>query len=147
MYHNLTILNNENEYRQFYINYYCNTDIITHYGIRVSFKPDQFEHAFFSSKLRHKKDKSIFNTERAKRITWVKKVLEDQNVPIYQGWDSKKKIHDATRRVALVTPDGYVVVIRFITKNHARFVTAYLIDNPSVLKKIQAGPLANLAEF
>lgn len=144
MYHNLTILKNQAEYRQFYIDYYCNNEITTHYGVNVSFKPDQFEHAFFSSSSRTTPDKSIFNTDRAKRITWIKKVLQDCEIPVYQGWDSKKKRHDVTRRVALVTPDGYVVVLRLIKPNHARFVTAYLIDDSSVLRKIQAGPLAIL---
>ena len=144
MYHELTILNNENEYRQFYIDYYYNNEIITHYGVKVSFKRDQFEHVFFSSSSRRNPDKSIFNVERAKRITWIKKVLQDPSVPVYQGWDSKNKRHDSTRRVALVTPDGYVVVLRLIKTNHARFVTAYLIDDTSVLRKIQAGPLAVL---
>ena len=142
MYYNLTILKNEDEYRQFYLNYYCTAEIKAHYGIKVFFKPDQFEHAFFSSSSRRKQDKSIFNMERAKRITWIKKVLEDPKIPIYQGWDSKRKKYDSNRRVSLVTPDGYVVVIRFITDNHARFVTAYLIDDQAVLRKIQSGPLA-----
>ena len=46
-----------------------------------------------------------------KRILWIKQVLQDNNIPIYQGHNSKTK-SDKSRRVSLLTPDGYVVVIR-----------------------------------
>lgn len=144
MYHTLLKMNNEMDYKNYYINNYCSCEIYTHYGLKVNFKNSDFEHAFYSSKSRRLKDKSLFSRERAERIAWIKKALQDKNLTLYDGWDSTKKRYDPRRRVSLVTPDGYVVVIRLIKPNEGRFVTAYVIDSPRVLSKIQGGPISHL---
>lgn len=144
MYHTLLKMNNETDYKNYYINNYCNCGIYTHYGLRVNFKDSDFEHAFYASQSRREKDKSLFSRERAERIEWIKKALQDKNLTLYDGWDSKKKRYDPRRRVSLVTPDGYVVVIRLTKPNEGRFVTAFVIDNPDVLSKIQGGQISNL---
>ncbi|KMN54687.1 hypothetical protein KUV96_01910 [Bacillus velezensis] len=136
----------ESEYRQIYIDEYCKEPIVSCDGYIVKFPIHQFAHAFFKNKSRRAKDKLLFSEERAWRILWIKKVLQDNSLTYYAGWDSSKKRYDHTRRVTLVTPDGYVVVIR-ITNNKtkdASFVTAYLIDDPKVEKKIKASPIWNL---
>lgn len=51
-------------------------------------------------------------------------------MPLYAGWDSKRKRYNHTRRVYLVTDDGYVVVLRIVNATKAVFNTAYLINNP-----------------
>lgn len=142
-YGSLTVLNTEAEYRQFFNEEYCNKVIFTHDGIEVKFRPEHFNHAFFKNASRRAKDKSLFSRERAERITWIKQALQDTNLTLYAGWDSKKKRYDHTRRVCLVTPDGYVVVLRIISDTNAVFNTAYLIDNPDVEAKIKGSPIWN----
>ncbi|QPA31640.1 hypothetical protein [Thermaerobacillus caldiproteolyticus] len=143
LYSDLLILDSEADYKQYYIEEYCNKDIYTHDGIKVKFPPNQFEHSFFESANRRQKDKSIFSRERAERLSWIKKVLNDPSLQLYAGWDSKKRRYDHTRRVCLVTPDRYVVILRMINPRLASFVTAYVIDNDDNLAKIKASPIWN----
>ncbi|WP_078379174.1 hypothetical protein [Sutcliffiella halmapala] len=143
LYSELLILGGESDYRGIYHKEYCNVDIYTHDGFKVSFPPNQFDHAFFKNQSRRKKDKSIFCADRSKRILWIKKVLSDASLTYYAGWDSKKRKYDQDRRVTLITPDNYVVVLRIKSRQAmtASFVTAYLIDDPDVERKIKSSPL------
>ncbi|GAB6179936.1 hypothetical protein JCM14036_12550 [Desulfotomaculum defluvii] len=143
MYAPLIELANEEEYRQYYKEKYCREGVFTHDGLLVRFRPDQFGHAFFVSQDRRISDKSIFSKDRALRIGWIKKALADPSLIMYAGWDSKKKRYDHTRRVCLVTPDSYVIVLRLASDKVAIFVTAYIIDDPVVEDKIKSGPLWN----
>lgn len=138
-------LDTEEEYRQHYYDNYCSKPIVTHYGVTVSFDSTTFEHAFYGRTSVRQDVKDIFDTNRAKRINWIKKVLEDPQIPVFQGWNSRRKCYDPMRRVSLVTPDGYVVVIRFTDRqqNLAKFVTAYVVDDINVLNKIQSSPQIN----
>lgn len=140
-YGSLTVLATEVEYRQFFNEEYCSKVILTHDGIEVKFRPEHFDHAFFKNASRHARDKSIFSRERAERITWIKQALLDKSLTLYAGWDSRKKRYDHTRRVCLVTPNGYVVVLRITSKSTAVFNTAYLIDDPDVESKIKGSPI------
>jgi hypothetical protein len=141
LYSELLFLKTENEYKNHYIEEYCNKVIHTHDGIEVKFRPEKFSHAFFKNASRKNKDKSIFSMERAQRINWIKKVLQDEELHIYAGWDSSKKKYDHTRRVCLVTNDGYVVVLRMAKPSLGIFVTAYLIDDDEVKRKIESSPI------
>ncbi len=71
-------LKTQEEYKKYYIKEYCNKQIYTFSGILVKFYKNQFEHAFFESANHQKRDKSIFSIERAKRMKWIKEVLEDK---------------------------------------------------------------------
>lgn len=53
----------------------------------------------------------------------------------------REKRHDFSHRASLITPDGYVVVIRKINDSKATFVTAYVIDDLSVFDKIKSNPI------
>ncbi|MEK6452633.1 hypothetical protein [Caldifermentibacillus hisashii] len=141
LYDELLVLGSEAEYKSYYIREYCNQEIYTHDGIRVKFRPERFEHAFFESKSRKRSDKSIFSWKRAERISWIKKVLTDKELTIYAGWDKKRKKYDHSRRVCLVTPDGYVVVVRYQNPHTAIFVTAFVIDDPIVENRIKSSPV------
>ncbi|MBJ6362164.1 hypothetical protein ACFOQM_12760 [Paenibacillus sp. GCM10012307] len=141
MYSPLVQLDDELQYRELYNKIYCKETIYTYDGYVVSFSPKTFDHAFFSSSNRRVRDKSIFNTERATRILWIKKVLEDATLTLYAGWDTTRKKYDASRRVCLVTDDGYVVVLRKASKIKFIFVTAYVIDSDEVKQKIMASPI------
>ncbi|MFA1643514.1 hypothetical protein AB5N96_11665 [Chryseomicrobium imtechense] len=131
------------EYKKVFEEEYCNQEVFTFDGIKVGFHPDMFEHAFYKNANRRKGDKSIFCFERAKRMRWIRKVLLDDDLTIYQGWDSKKKAASPDRRVCLVTPDGYVVIIALNRKNnkYARFITAYICDDVSVINKVKSNPI------
>lgn len=140
MYCEFLSLATESEYREYFIENYCNRRIYNHLGILVRFYPDVFDHAFFRSSNRFCKDKAIFCMERAKRMKWIKQALNDDTLYIYEGWDSKKKRYDNTNKVTLVTPDGYVVVLRMVREKQAKFITAYIIDDDDVEDKIKKSP-------
>lgn len=91
IYKDLLILHSEAEYKKVYEEEYCNQEIVTHDGILVRFYPERFEHAFFTSSNRKKADKSIFSTERAQRIRWIRDILLDSSIPVFSGYDKKKR--------------------------------------------------------
>lgn len=140
MYSDLLNLDSQSDYEELYKLNYCQREIRTHDGHLVKFRPEEFNHAFFCNADRRTGDKSIFSTDRAKRIMWIEKVLKDPSLCIYAGWDSKKKRYDHSRRVTLVTSDGYVVVLR-VGKGCLIFVTAYIIDDPKVKTLIMSSPI------
>ncbi len=132
-------LNNELDYKEYYILNYCKQKIFTYSGIEVKFYEDQFEHAFFESKQYKKRDKSIFSWERAKRMDWIKNVLLDSNAELYVGWDRDKKKYNENRRVSIISEDNYVVILNIINNKKAKFITAY---NASIsnARKIRSAP-------
>lgn len=116
-------------YKNIYKKFYCKKTISTFDGINVKFYVSNFEHAFYESESRKKKDKSIFSYKRANRIYWIKWVLENPNAELYIGYNSKIKSYDKSRRVAVYV-ENYVVIIgldRFNSKK-AKFITAYIAD-------------------
>ena len=129
------------EYRSHFEKQYCKEALMTHQGILVHFYPENFDHAFYKNSDRKSRDKSVFSIERAERIDWIAEVLRDVDITIYAGWISAKKRNDFNSRVSLVTADGYVVVIRKINESKAKFVTAYVIDDESVVPKICSNPV------
>lgn len=141
MYRDLCILSTETEYRQLFNETYCESSIITHQNLAVSFYPEMFDHAFFSRSDRRSDVKDVFDQDRVQRILWIKDVLQDSSIPIYQGYNTKKKKPEPRAKVSLLTPDGYVVIIRIEKEGKARFQTAYVINDNSVQKKIESNPI------
>jgi hypothetical protein len=127
------------EYRQIYIDEYCNVTvpIVTLDGIHVKFYPERFDHAFFESQNWEKGDKSIFSQERAERILWIKDALTDASAVLKLGWDKYSKSYSNDRRVAIVKGD-YVVIIDLQSPNKGKFNTAYIANNS--IGKILGGP-------
>lgn len=132
-------LHSEQEMRQMWSDEYCTQAIYTFDGIRVQFYSEMFDHCFYESANRHKKDKSILSLNRLEKIFWIKDTLQDPAATLKQGWDSKKKIYDNQRRVAMVKGD-YVVIIVIYAEKKARFITAYQIEDSENLKKFVEGP-------
>jgi len=120
----------EQDCRIIFENVYCNKDnpIITFDDIAVEFYSDDFRHAFYESNNWKKKDKSVFSVERAKRIMWIKEALQDKSADLRKGWDKKLQSYDNTTRVAIVV-GKYVVIIKLIKPNKAKFITAFWADN------------------
>lgn len=137
----LVFYTNIEEYRQHFIVNYCDGDALvqTFDGIQVYFYPDMFEHAFFESSDR-RGSKDVLSTKRAERIDWIKSVLQDASAELYEGYDSKNKNYDNSRRVAIITEDDYVVIIRFVKGIKAKFVTAYVADSGDTARKIRTSP-------
>ncbi|MBK5242371.1 hypothetical protein [Clostridium sp.] len=129
------------EYRQHFIENYCDASSPTQTfdGIQVYFYSDMFDHAFFESSDR-RGSKDVFSTKRAERIDWIKSVLQDEYAELYEGYDSKSKTCDNSRRVAIITEDDYVVIIRFTKGIKAKFVTAYVADSGHTATKIRTSP-------
>jgi len=131
-------LQSENEYRLYFENNYCQKEIYTFDGIRVFFPKEAFNHAFFDSGNRRKKDKSVFSRNRAERLSWISVVLWDDSAELYFGWDNKRKCVDYNRRVTIVKRD-YVVIIKLRNKKKAFFITAF-IATQQTLNKIRLNP-------
>jgi hypothetical protein len=114
----------EVELREVWRKEYCEQDIITFDNVQVKFYEDMFDHAFFESADRVKKDKSILSLNRLQKIHWIKETLQDKDAILKKGWDAKSKTYFKDRRVAIVK-GNYVVIIRFTGLLKAKFVTAY----------------------
>lgn len=79
----------------------------------------------------------MFSTKRAERIDWIKSVLQDDSAELYVGYDSKNKTYDSNGRVAIITEDDYVIIIRFIKDTNAKFVTTYVADSGRTATEIR----------
>lgn len=114
----------ELEMRKLWKKEYCLADIETFDGVKVKFYEDMFDHCFYESDNRKKKDKSILSLNRLEKMLWIKDTLQDGTAILKKGWDTKEKEYFKDRRVAIVK-DNYVVIIRFTGVLKAKLVTAY----------------------
>ncbi len=70
---------------------------------RVYFAATKFGHVFYESTARDGL-KDHFSPVRAQRIDWIKATLEHPQATLFEGWNSKARQYDASRRVAVVYP-------------------------------------------
>jgi hypothetical protein len=105
----------------------------------VKFHPEMFNHAFYESYNRQKRDKSILSLNRCQKILWIKDTLEDPSACLKQGWDRDKKRYVKERRVALVK-NNYIVIIQLVTLKEARFISAYEVNDSQNVARILASP-------
>jgi hypothetical protein len=117
---------------------YCAGPIPTFDGIMVRFDRRDFLHLFFESSKRDG-NKDSFSTRRAERIDWIKAALQDPEAELFQRYDNKRKVCRPDRRVCVVSGD-YVVIIVLTAAKKAKIVTAFVIDDPEVLKSLKASP-------
>ncbi|UJH90558.1 hypothetical protein LZ575_17485 [Antarcticibacterium sp. 1MA-6-2] len=131
----------EQELREIWHSTYCagNVTIFTLDGVLVKFYEDQFDHCFYESANRKQRDKSILSLNRLEKIYWIKDTLEDPEAILKSGWLRDKQTYNHSRRLALVK-ENYVVIIRFIKAERAKFVTAYEINDDESLEKINESP-------
>ena len=115
---------------------YCTNDICTFDNVKVRFYEDMFDHAFYESADRKKKDKSILSYNRLEKIYWIKEALQDNSAILKQAWNNDSKEYFKDRRVAIVK-GNYVVVIRFTGILKAKFVTAFEKED---ISNILSGP-------
>ena len=121
----LLLLPDEVDYRAHFRANCCGT-VITHDGIEVKIRHKDFDHCCFGSSMKND-IKDFFSTARAERIEWIAAALQDATLPMYVGWNRKKKVEDPSRRVTVVLPD-FAVIIGLTKPDRAVFVTAYVID-------------------
>lgn len=127
-------------YRAHYERTLCRGGIVTHDGIPVFFRKEEFDHAFFESSGR-RGENDVFSPDRAMRMDWIAAALVDRQAPRFQGWNKKRNCCDPTRRVTVVIDDFVVVIALRLTKEKtlkATFVTCYCADNS--IGKIKASP-------
>lgn len=129
----------EAKLREIWRTEYCEQEIRTFDNIIVQFYESMFDHCFFESANRFKKDKSILSYNRLEKIYWIKDALQDPDAVLKIGWDAKTKSYDNSRRITLVK-DNYIVVIIIFSETKARFVTAYEINEEENLEKILKSP-------
>lgn len=125
-------------YRGFYYSTYCVNPIITHDGISVRFRKNSFAHIVQESSKRDGV-KDTLSPERAKRLGWIKLALQDPNLELKAGWDSKKKIHDHKRRVTVMV-DNFVVVLSITAATKAEFITCFVADDTRTQQKLLQAP-------
>lgn len=120
------------EYRQHFLSEYCLTPLETFDSNTVTFRPEDFGHAFFKGDF----VRDRFSWPRAERIDWIAKALRDPAAELSPGWVQSRQSYDYNRRVCFVAGE-YVVVIKFVASGQARFVTAYPADGrtPRLLKE------------
>ena len=135
-------LPSESEYRKYFETYYCSTSpILTWDGLPVMFYPDMFDHAFYKRAVKNwRAPKSTLALDRCDRMPWIKAILMDSSIPPRVGYDKAKNCNDSRSRIAFLSQENYLVVIRN-DGTKWRFVTAYLVDNDDTAKKIQASPI------
>ncbi len=136
----LVIYTTEAEYRTHFINKYVGQAncITTFDGVMVRFFRENFNHAFFTSRSRKFSRKDQFDRGRAERIDWIKHVLEDPAMEGYQRLMPNGKV----RRITLEPTTPYAVIIQIDPKNptQARFITAYVVNSRSALRKMRSNP-------
>lgn len=136
----------ENDYRQHYLREYCRQQVFTADGIRVYFKPDRFNHAFYESNPGSGRKES-FSEVRAERIDWIKETLANAKADLYLGWNKYTKAYENHRRVSVVYDDFVVVIELSLTSSgalKANFVTCYEADRS--INKIRKAPSWNLED-
>jgi len=138
----LLTLPTEADYKQFFIDNYCTPSPISTWDcLPVMFYPDMFEHAFYKRRVKQwKAAKDCLDMDRCLRMSWIKDVLLDSTIIPRQGYDKATGKNDNSRRVALVSKEKYVVIIRD-DGTKWRFVTAYLVDNTDTYDKLMASPI------
>lgn len=129
----------ELELRKIWSEVYCDQKIETFDGIEVQFFKKMFDHCFYESANRKKKDKSILSLNRLEKIYWIKEALQDPETTLKKGWDRKVKSYKDSRRLTLVK-GNYIVVILLFSKTKARFITAYEVNDDRNLEKILNSP-------
>jgi len=129
----------EAELREIWSETYCEKVIVTFDKIVVKFYSEMFDHCFFESDDRLKKDKSLLSFNRLEKIYWIKEALEDPDAILKQGWISKLKSYDNNRRVTIVK-GNYIVVIQIYADKKARFITAYEVNDNKNLELILNSP-------
>ncbi|MBC8554018.1 MAG: hypothetical protein H8D23_30780 [Candidatus Brocadiales bacterium] len=131
----------EEELRGIWKTTYCDEEkpIFTFDSIHVIFRESMFDHVFYESHDRKRRDKSIFSLNRCQKILWIKDTLEDSTAILKQGWDRDAKKYIKNRRVAFVK-NNYIVIIQFISKKMARFISAYEMQGEENIAKILGSP-------
>ena len=136
----LLICENEEKYLEYYRKEYCRKGVVTFDGIRVYFKESRFFHAFYESSNRNGV-KDTFSQTRALRMGWIRATLENVDSGLFQGWDSKKKRYDPSRRVCVVYEEFVVILEMRLKRNgalKAEFVTCFQARNS--IGKIKNSP-------
>lgn len=137
-------LSSESEYQKYFVDNYCNTSpILTWDGLPVMFYPEMFFHAFYKRTAKNwRAPKSTLDPDRCQRMPWIKAILMDSSIPPRVGYDKAKNRNDSNSRIAFLSKENYLVVIRN-DGTKWRFVTAYLVDNSDTARKILASPIWN----
>ncbi len=73
-------------------------------------------------------------------MDWIEAVLLDKEAEIFVGWDREKKKYNNSRRVSIISPENYVVILNIIKEKEAKFITAYVASKTNA-KKIRSAPV------
>jgi len=131
-------LSSEAAYREHFRKHYLTgTPLVTFDGIRIRFFAHNFDHAFFTESVRGSGMKDRFDRSRAERMDWIGAVLCSSAVELYRRVMPKGSV----RRISLVPVERYAAVIAVEKKlRSANFVTAYVVNSNSTLKKMRSNP-------
>ncbi len=140
---------NQKETRKLYIQYYRNNyvkdkngnDVIikTKDGIRVLFYDEKDVHAYtISIPISYRKKERCFDFGRARRLNWIKEVIEEScKEPVYKKdfYDKRKKIWF---RHYFVPEIKYYLLLKKNKRGDLVFKTHYVLDTyKGYLKKVK----------
>ncbi|WP_035383899.1 hypothetical protein [Ferriphaselus sp. R-1] len=137
-----------NAYRKVYLETYVQAPdgqrVMLHdwTGAHVNFPPWQFDHAFSkTSQYREGLDHDTFSLERAKRMLWIREVIQATNGTVfrYVGTRQSGRGRQVKRRSFLVHEENYLVVLNDPDAEGKpfQFITAYPVYDLDYLKRIR----------
>lgn len=132
-------------YRDIYIDEYVNAEVRDWRGRRVLFHRFTFDHAF-SEATNYRMGAGVHDVElslsRAKRIRWIKKALdaEDVDVDVIGQTRRDSRGRPRRRRMLIVLDNRYVVVLQLSEREgyDFEFVTAF-VASVAYLQEIRRG--------
>ncbi|GAB4543575.1 MAG: hypothetical protein Kow0063_36850 [Anaerolineae bacterium] len=134
----LLVLPGEKDYRAHFEAEYCRAPVVTFDGISVHFFPGMFDHAFYRDSSPTARDKANFDLQRAQRMSWIKVMLDNPTSELYRRVMPNSKV----RRIVLEPTAPYAVIIQIDSRDpsRARFITAYVVNSASALRKMRSNP-------
>jgi len=128
----------EEAYRQRYLEEYCTcSPLLMHDRMRVAFYPESFGHAFYQDTDRRGNSiPAVFSRERGQRLLWIGDCLTRPELPNFR----REMGNGEVRRLILVPDEPYVVVLRAVKGMKCKFLTAYVVESASAVKKIRGNP-------
>lgn len=133
----------EATYRTLYESIYCSKPLTTYDGIKVYFKKQTFDHAFFEGSHT---TSPFLSQKRTERILYIDYALTNASAIRRMGWVKTKQKYDIARMVAITVDDFIVILGMYLNSKSdlcANFITCYVADNS--IGKINTAPLWNRA--
>lgn len=122
------------EYKSIYTPQGYRGTLTAYDGSEVVFFEDRFEHAFFTTSDRYRREfaKDLLARDRVARVRWIGPILKGE-VSNTQCWESLRSPgDDRTQRLCVASVELFVIWLEARSDGAWRFSTAYLARGPQV---------------